>query len=68
MTGDPAVPEPGAASGRRRVRSISYEHDSDMYEVTVGRPRKVYPRQTGSRGGYIKDAGFRRWAARQARL
>ena len=25
--------------------------------MTVGRPRKVYRRRTGPRGGYIKDAG-----------
>lgn len=61
MTGDPAAPEPAAATSIRRVRAITYEHDGDKYEVTVGKPRKVYPRQTGPRGGYIKDADHRSW-------
>lgn len=47
---------------RRMVRSITYEHDGDRYEVTVGTPRKVYRRRTGPRGGYIKNAGQQSWS------
>jgi hypothetical protein len=42
---------------------MTYEHDGDKYEVTVGEPRKHYPRKTGPRGGYIKNAGFRGWTS-----
>jgi hypothetical protein len=45
----------------RRVRSITYEHDGDRYEVTVGAARKVYRRKTGPRGGYIKNAANQGW-------
>ena len=49
-----------AAAGRQ-ARSMTYKHDGDKYEVTVGEPRKVYRRKTGPRGGYIKDADWQGW-------
>jgi hypothetical protein len=63
MTSDPAAPKSAAAPSARRVHAITYEHGGDKYEVTVGKPRKVYPRQTGPRGGYIKNAGHRPWGS-----
>ena len=42
---------------------MTYKHDGDKYEVTVGEPRKVYQRETGPRGSYIEDAD---WWARSA--
>lgn len=49
--------ESPAPASSRRVYSLTCEHDGDRYEITVGHPRKKYPRKTGPRGGYIKDAG-----------
>jgi hypothetical protein len=40
---------------------MTYKHDGDKYEVTVGESRKVYKRKTGPRGGYIKDADWQGW-------
>ena len=37
---------------------MTYKHDGDKYEVTVGEPRKVYQRETGPRGSYIEDADW----------
>jgi hypothetical protein len=48
------------ASGRQ-ARAMTYRHDGDKYEVTIGEPRKVYRRKTGPRGGYIKDADWQGW-------
>src|SRR6266567_4821031 len=45
----------------RQARSMTYRHDGDKYEVTVGEPRKIYRRKTGPRGGYIKDADWQGW-------
>jgi hypothetical protein len=42
---------------------VTYKHDGDKYEVTVGEPRKVYKRKTGPRGGYIKDADCQGWGS-----
>lgn len=42
---------------------MTYVHDGDKYEVTVGQPRKRYPRKTGPRGGYIKNADFMPWGS-----
>ncbi len=44
----------------RRARSVTYRHDGDKYEVTIGRRRQMY-RKTGPRGGYIKDADWQLW-------
>jgi hypothetical protein len=52
--------ESPAPADTRRVRKLTYEHDGDRYEVTVGEPRKRFRRQTGPRGGYINNAGFER--------
>ncbi len=57
------TPDDSASAGGRQIRSITYEHDGDKYEVSVGSSRKVYPRKTGPRGGYIKDAGHRSWGS-----
>jgi hypothetical protein len=43
--------------------SIRYEHDGDRCTVTVGEPRQKYPRETGPRGGYRRNAGHRGWAS-----
>jgi len=45
----------------RQARTMTYRHDGDKYEVTVGEPRKVYRRRTGPRGGYIKNADWQGW-------
>lgn len=50
-----------APAGRRQARTMTYRHDGDKYEVTVGELRKVYKRKTGPRGGYIKDADWQGW-------
>ncbi len=42
---------------------IDYHHDGDRYEVRVGEPRHLYPRKTGPRGGYRRDAGHRAWSS-----
>jgi hypothetical protein len=55
LSESPAPPE------SRRVFSITYEHDGDIYEVSVGQARKRYRRQTGPRRGYIKNAGTEPW-------
>jgi hypothetical protein len=47
----------------RRVHSLIYEHNGDKYEVTVGQPRKRYAKETGPRGGYIKNVGHQQWAS-----
>ena len=52
MTSESEVP------AGRQARSMTYKHDGDKYEVTVGEPRKAYRRKTGPRGGYIKDADW----------
>ncbi len=49
------------ATAGRRARTMTYRHDGDKYEVTVGEPRKAYRRKTGPRGGYIKDADWQGW-------
>jgi len=56
--------ESPAPPGSRRVYSLTYEHEGDRYEVTVGEKRKRYARKTGPRGGYIKDAEQQGWASR----
>jgi hypothetical protein len=61
MTADSAALDLPGAQGARQVQAITYEHDGDRYEVAVGRPRKVYRRRTGPRGGYIKNAGHQSW-------
>jgi len=53
--------ETPAAAASRRVYAMTYEHDGARYEVTVGQRRKRYARQTGPRGGYIKDADYASW-------
>jgi hypothetical protein len=40
---------------------MTYRHDGDKYEVTVGEHRRQYRRKTGPRGGYIKDADWQGW-------
>ena len=40
---------------------MTYRHDGDKFEVTVGKPRKIYKRRKGPRGGYIKDADWQGW-------
>ena len=42
---------------------IDYLHDGDRYEVRVGEPRHLYPRKTGPRGGYRRDAEYRGWSS-----
>lgn len=44
---------------------IDYQHDGDgdHYEVRVGEPRHIYPRETGPRGGYRRNAGQRSWSS-----
>ena len=37
---------------------MTYKHDGDKYQVTVGQPRELYRRRTGPRGGYIKNADW----------
>jgi hypothetical protein len=59
MTADPGA---AGATARRQIRSITYEHEGDRYEVIVGSPRRVYRRRTGPRGGYIKNAGQKSWS------
>jgi hypothetical protein len=54
--------ESDAPPDSRRVYSLTYEHEGDRYEVTIGQKRKRYARKTGPRGGYIKDAGQQGWA------
>jgi hypothetical protein len=46
----------------KHASSVTYRHDGDKYEVTVGGPRKRYRRRTGPRGGYIKNAGWYGWS------
>lgn len=53
--------ESGAPQDSRRVHRLSYEHDGDRYEVTVGEPRQQFRRKTGPRGGYIKNADVERY-------
>ena len=53
--------ESPAPPDSRRVHKLTYEHDGDRYEVTVGKPRKRFRRRTGPRGGYIEDADFERF-------
>jgi hypothetical protein len=48
---------PAPADSKRACR-MTYEHDGARYEVTVGQRRKRYARQTGPRGGYLKDADY----------
>lgn len=48
--------------GHQAVQSVTYEHEGAKFVVTVGAQRQEYPRETGPRGGYIKNAGHRRWA------
>jgi len=48
----------------RRIRSITYEHEDSRYVVTVGEQRLRYRRQTGPRGGYRKNADYRRDGSR----
>jgi hypothetical protein len=48
----------GAPQSCRRLYSLTYTHDQDKIVVTVGKPPMVYKRQTGPRGGYIKNADF----------
>jgi len=55
--------ESGAPPGSRRVYSLTYEHEGDRYEVTIGEKRKRFARKTGPRGGYIKDAEQQGWAS-----
>ena len=71
LTGDPEaaerrweyyLAESPASPGRRRVYSVTYEHDGAKYEITVGERRKRYARRTGPRGGYIKNADYVPWA------
>jgi hypothetical protein len=45
----------------RQARTMTYRHDGDKYEATVGEPRKAYRRRTGPRGGYIKNADWQGW-------
>jgi hypothetical protein len=40
---------------------MTYRHDGDKYEVSVGKPRKIFKRQTGPRGGYLKNADWQGW-------
>jgi hypothetical protein len=42
---------------------INYQHGGDYYEVRVGEPRHIYPRETGPRGGYRRNAGQRSWSS-----
>jgi hypothetical protein len=50
----------------RQARTMTYRHDDDKYEATVGEPRKVYRRRTGPRGGYIKNADWQGWGRQLA--
>lgn len=53
-----------APATSRRVYTLRYEHGGDRYEVKVGEPRKVFRRQTGPRGGYIRNAGHAPYGSR----
>src|SRR5437870_296759 len=48
-----------APANSRRVYHVIYMHDGERYDVTVGQPRMVFQRETGPRGGYIKNADLR---------
>jgi hypothetical protein len=48
----------GAAASSRRIFSVTYEHESSRFVVTVGERRMEFRRQTGPRGGYIKNAPY----------
>lgn len=69
LTDDPAaaeaewqryLAESPAPPSSRRVHKLTYEHGGDKYEVTVGQARKRFRRQTGPRGGHIRNADFER--------
>jgi hypothetical protein len=47
-----------ATAASRRVYAVTYEHGGARYEATVGQRRRRYARQTGPRGGHLKDAGY----------
>jgi hypothetical protein len=47
----------GATPDVRRIYRLTYLHEGDRYEVTVGKERQRYRRQTGPRGGYRANAG-----------
>lgn len=51
----------GGSAESRRIYSLTYEHEGDKYVVVVGKPRSLYARKTGPRGGYIKNAGQVGW-------
>lgn len=70
LTDDPAAAEAewqcyldaaGAPPDSRRIYRLTYEHDGDRYELTVGEPRQQFRRQTGPRGGYIRNADHERY-------
>lgn len=42
---------------------INYVHEGNRYEVRIGEPRKVFPRNSGPRGGYRPNAGYRSWGS-----
>lgn len=50
------------AAGQRAVFAVTYGHEGSKFVVTVGKERQEYRRQTGPRGGYIKNAGHVGWA------
>jgi hypothetical protein len=56
MTSDSPAP-----AAPRQARTMTYRHDGDKYEVTIGQRRHLYRPKTGPRGGYIKDADWQLW-------
>jgi len=59
--GRPPIPDDSEVTAGRRAQKITYKHDGDKYEVTVGEPRKVHRRKTGPHGGYIRAGPTRQW-------
>ena len=53
--------ETPAPAESRRLYKLTYVHNGDKYEVTVGEPRKQFRRQRGPRGGYIPNADYERY-------
>lgn len=47
----------GRPDGHDRIYSVTYVHERAKFVVTVGEVRIKFARQTGPRGGHIKDAG-----------
>ena len=57
------VSHSSADADSKRIYSMTYEHKRSKFVVTVGKPRFEYKRQTGPRGGHIKNADYVRHGA-----